>query len=318
MAIGGSLAMLAVATSAGADEPTIALNLMYHAPIGCPSAEDFVTEVQRAMPGVRRAQVGERGYRFVVNVTEDGRRGNLAIEDGDQHRGAREVEGETCLEVFGLLAFATALALDPTATPPSAPSEPFVVAPALAPSPEERSLRPVPARRHLQGDVSVNGSLAGGGAPSAMFGIGVSGTLRGRWGPISPSVRVGGEFAASETASVDRARVAFSRLGGFVEPCPTEWRYGALAFRPCARIDVGVRTTRGLDIPAAHEVGRGWVGVGAAAHLRVLVAGPVFADVGGRIAFALTRDRVFFAPDVTVHEVPLVGAAGEIGVGVAF
>ena len=63
----------------------------------------------------------------------------------------------------------------------------------------------------------------------------------------------------------------------------------------------------GADGPSA--CGRRW---------RVRVAGPLFADVGGGLLFALVEDRVYLAPDITVYTVPAVGGRGEVAVGVEF
>jgi hypothetical protein len=49
-----------------------------------------------------------------------------------------------------------------------------------------------------------------------------------------------------------------------------------------------------------------------------LLGGPVFVDLGVGLLFPTVRDRVFLAPETTVHVVPWVGGLGELALGVEF
>jgi hypothetical protein len=63
---------------------------------------------------------------------------------------------------------------------------------------------------------------------------------------------------------------------------------------------------------------RPWFALGPSLHLRWVVAGPLFADLAGALMFPVTRDRVYLAPDITLHQVGLAAGSGEIALGVAF
>ncbi|MEO8899895.1 MAG: hypothetical protein ABI627_00090 [Polyangiaceae bacterium] len=107
------------------------MTLSYRAPAQCPSRAEFLKEVQRStarMQLVTDAATGTR--RFEVAIADDGLAGQLTIDGGTA--GVREAHAANCTEVSRLLAFATAFALDPNATPKGddarAPSEPTRVA----------------------------------------------------------------------------------------------------------------------------------------------------------------------------------------------
>src|SRR5262249_51838300 len=117
------------------------------------------------------------------------------------------------------------------------------------------------------------------------------------------------------------ARVTFSSAVLVAEACPTRWSLataGDLLLRMCARVEGGERTTAGQDIPGARSVTRAWLAVAPAAYLRVRLARSFFLELGGNLLFPLIRDRVYLAPDITVHEVPPVGAGADLGAGVEF
>lgn len=294
--------------------------LVYSAPAGCPSDGEFFSAVQRIVPDARRAASGS-GRRFIVTVDETGQRGQLGVTQDGQPRGVREAEGASCAEVADVLAFAVALALDPDATTGG-------VKPTPAPPPEARPVaaetRPTPsgasdATEHPVGwAIEAHGSLASGVAPQAVFGVGGSVLLRLRLGNLEPLLRLGMEYGTTESASIGPARVDFSRIVGIVEPCVTEWRLGDVSFRPCARLLVGQRTGRARDIRDARGVDQAWVDIGPSAHVRWSFLRWAYVELGGALGFALTRDRAYFAPNVTVYEVPVLGGAGEISLGVQF
>jgi hypothetical protein len=86
----------------------------------------------------------------------------------------------------------------------------------------------------------------------------------------------------------------------------------------CLRAEGGFRSTAGHDITGAESARRPWFALGPSAHFRWRFAGPVFAEIGGGVLFPMVRDRVYLAPDITVHQVPWIGALGEFALGVRF
>lgn len=139
-----------------------------------------------------------------------------------------------------------------------------------------------------------------------------------RIGSLTPVIRVGLEYASSAPASADGARVTFTDALLSLEGCPTSWELGRLSLRPCVRFGGGARIIAAEDIPNARRVARPWLDLGAMVHLRLGLAGPLFADLAGGAILPLVRDRVFLSPDVTVQTVGPIGGRGEIAVGLTF
>jgi hypothetical protein len=316
-----ALGMLATSTAAAgeADEP---VRLAYRAPDGCPAKDAFLAEVRRSAPRMRLARPDEPARLFAVAIDDDGRHGRLTIE-GEGRARVRDAEGANCAEVSRLLAFATALAVDPEAV---APADVPMAAP---PEPRPEATNGPRIDRTERADAAAPGAplswsaggyalAEGASAPTPLIGGGAFGELGGKMGSIRPAVRLGIGYAASAPAFADDARVTFSSILGLLEACPTTWGTRRASLRPCLRMEGGSRLTAGHDIPEAQAVRRPWFALGAAAHVRWFVAGLVFAELSGGALFPVVRDRVYLAPGTTVHEVPWIGGMGEFALGVDF
>jgi hypothetical protein len=282
---------------------------------------------------MRVARSDEPARLFAVAIDDDGRHGRLTIE-GEGRARVRDAQGANCAEVSRLLAFATALAVDPDAVAPSDVPAPPPPESGLRAISEPRPLRTegagtAPAPRDARTDapssaVPLSWSLGayalveGASAPTPLFGGGAFGELGGKLGSIRPALRLGVGYAASSPAFADDASVTFSSILGLLEACPTTWGTRRASFRPCLRMEGGSRLTAGHDIPEAQSVRRPWFALGAAARVRWLVAGSVFAELSGGALFPTIRDRVYLAPGTTVHEVPWIGGVGEFALGVDF
>ena len=323
---------LVLASSPARAEPEAeAIRLVYDAPPGCPSASELEARVRASAPRVRVMTSDAPVRVFAVSI-EDGAspRGRLTITKDGAVIGTRDVTGARCDEVASILAFAVALAVDPNATPRDPSDAPAAPIPTNAPAKptagatratEKPAITDAASASSATWGLSVHTLAALGLAPNPTFGGGLSGEIGTRAGTLVPSFRLGVEYAESAPVSNDGARVTFADALAFLEACPTAWALGRLSLRPCARVEGGLRVTASEGIPGAHSVTRGWLDLGATLHVRARVAGPVFVDLGGGPLFPLLRDRVYFSPDspeFTVHEVPPVGARGEIGVGLAF
>ena len=320
---------LVLASSPARAEPEAeAIRLVYDAPPGCPSASELEARVRASAPRVRVMTNDAPVRVFTVSVEEGASpRGRLTITKDGAVIGTRDVTGARCDEVASILAFAVALAVDPNATPRYAEDAPAAPIPTHEPAkPTGRvidapAIAAAPSASPTTWGLSVHTLAAGGLAPNPTLGGGISGELGAHAGALVPSFRLGVEYAESAPVSNDGARVTFADALAFLEACPTAWALGRLSLRPCARIGGGLRITASEGIPGAHSVTRPWLDLGATLHLRARIAGPVFVDLGGGPLFPLLRDRVYFSPDspeFTVHEVPSIGARGEIGVGLAF
>jgi hypothetical protein len=312
-----------------ADEEIQPIRLVYRAPESCPSAEDFVAEVRRVAPRMRVAEDDENARVFLVTIEPSGTHGQLRVRRGETTTGVRDAEGKSCREVSDLLAFATALAIDASAAPappapplPAAPPPGAPEAPATAGSPEpspQSERKPSPhAEAMPPWGLLAHGMAASGIAPSASFGGGASAEIGARIGGLVPSLRLGVESMASASAEVNGASVSFARTNAILEVCPASRGVLRLSVRVCARGEAGARTTAGRDIPGAQTVTRPWVALGPAVHARAFAIGPIFADLAAAIVFPVTRDRIYLAPDITVHQVGVVTALGEFALGVGF
>ena len=329
-----SMVSLTLSALAGAEDP---LRIEYHAPPGCPDADQFQRQVRHFLPK-RDASRSENGSRlFQVEIAPDGRRGSLQLDQGGV-RGVRQTEAETCEEVAQVLAFALALAIDPNArSPESEAASPPALDPAgSAPSPSSSpspspsssdSLDPVssalpgrsgrPAREPMSWGLALNGSVASALAPRITLGAGGSVEAFG-WFGGQGLLRLGGTYSASASTSVEGASIDFENWLGLLEACPHVWRSGAVAFAACLRVESGVRTATARDIPGAHGSSRPWLSLGPSLHVRWRLLAPVFIDLGGGPAFPALRDHLFLRPAFTVHETPWVGFVGEMAIGVEF
>jgi cell division septation protein DedD len=323
------IASLFWARASEADPAVEPVRFVYEAPPGCPTEGEFLDEVRRSVPRMRWAGPEEVARRFKVTIGADGRRGRLTIEK-DGAAGVRDVEGATCREVMGLLAFATALAVDPDAVRPSDSSAPRAERPATrepppgSAPPTSSSPNPEPSVHTAPRTTKTRWSLGGYGfvesaaAPDLTFGAGAAGDLRTPIGPLVPVITFGVGYGTSAPAIADGASVTFVNGLALLEACPFELGSDRAGIRPCVRMEGGVRRTTGHDIPRARGVTRPWLSLGASAHARWVVARPFFVEIGGAVLFPTVQDRVYLEPGFTVHEVPWIGGLGEIRVGVEF
>ena len=159
VAVGFALASALLARPALADTGPETIRIRYGAPERCPSVDEFIAQVRRFVPRLRVTFDAEPVREFTVVL--QGTRGTLTIGKDGQVAGARDVEGASCAEVASVLAFAVALALDPSlqsgpsptspALPPAAAATPTPPASAVA-APSSSSAAPSPhpprGRRH--------------------------------------------------------------------------------------------------------------------------------------------------------------------------
>ena len=314
--------------------------LDYKAPTTCPNAAEFQREIQHFLPGLSVGKRAVATHVFEVSIDESGVFGELRVLR-EQDGGSRQAQGTDCAEVARLLAFAVALVLDPNlqiaeqaaargggvgggAEPGSeaaTPSQPLPPpsAPAVA-SPEQSNQRLVARRRRqaLTQRLGAMGFAESVTSPTPTYGVGALYGIATRFGRIEPELRLGGSYSTSADASRDGATVTFANVLGLLEGCPDTLHAASLELLPCLRVDVGGRSTRGRGITNAKSKVRPWLSFDAVMHVRWHLAHRVLLEIGGGAVVPVWHDRVFFEPEVTVHQVPNLGWLGEIAFHVEF
>ena len=162
------------------------------------------------------------------------------------------------------------------------------------------------------------GFSASATSPTPTYGVGARYDLAARFGSIEPELRFGGSYSTSADAVRDDATVTFVNVLGLLEACPVTLHAAGLDFLPCLRVDAGARSTSGRGIPNARARARPWLSFDALVHARWRLARYVNLELGAAAVFPAWHDRVFFQPDLTVHQVPNVGWLGEIALLVEF
>jgi hypothetical protein len=348
------LAALVLAWAGGAQAAGEPIRLSYDGGGVCPGEEAFTASVRRLVPDLRLASPGESGRVFRVAVTHnhDGSlSGRLDVEKDGQPRGAREVHGRDCDEVTGLLAFAVGLALGAVVEGPATSSAPPAAIPVAAPPPPasvsvagpqppvpvpvaaQTSPPPVPTKVRDEETrlfkrpmtpfwraISAHSSVAGDLGPGATWSVGGAVELGGQLGTLSPSYRLGVDYAWSGSAAAEGAKVTFSDVLGLVAVCspPTVWWGEHFAAESCVRGDLGARSVTATNIVNGHTVNRFWADVGPELRLRLRPGARTFVELAAGLFFVVTQTQVDLSPSVEVTGVGLVGGRGEVSVGFEF
>lgn len=350
-----SIALVAVAGSAHAQDAPEPFAVDYSAPDGCPSASAFFGEVTARTPRARAAAAGERARVLHVRVEKRGEAhaGRLWIEEGGTTSTAREVSGGSCGEVVGALGLVAALAVDPRASvaprpaPAAASTAPAAPAPTEEPKPpldkeaaksptKEPETDPTPKKPAADRAPSPEAStmpprrdprhwtLGAGGEVSALSDAIVSlrifGELDLGGGLLAPSIRI----AASRSLPVDRAATIGSAnltwTAGAIEASPIRLDLASttLTLRPCAGIAVGLLEAEGSGIATPRSETRAWVSANVQGRL---VWAPVRAfaiELEGGAHLPILRESFFFDPNILVYQAPAIAGFGRLGAGVRF
>jgi hypothetical protein len=145
-----------------------------------------------------------------------------------------------------------------------------------------------------------------------------------RSGPLSPSLRVGAVFSRhggfeTELANGANATAEFEWLTARVELCPLRLGSAAnVSLRPCAYFDAGRLNASGSDVSPNREKSVFWAATGAELALEARLVGALSAAAEVGILLPLRRDRFFFVPERTAHEIPAAGLSAGLGLGLHF
>ena len=156
--LGGALAAVSIALCSSAAQAAGA-RLSYSAPEGCPAEAAFLSALEARGASLERAPEGQ-SFAVRIERAAGGFSGSFQLGEGHDASGARQVHGDTCVEVSDALAVVAAIALDGASagtTPPvtvSVAPPPVVSARALSTppvaTPAPRSLKMVLSEDEVQ------------------------------------------------------------------------------------------------------------------------------------------------------------------------
>lgn len=114
---GAVLLLLATGLPARAHAEPEHVHIRFMAPEGCPDSAAFIRALRQRTPRFRRASRFETVRTFIATITREdaGFSGRLQTQAPGQESTERSVTGQTCEDVTRVMAFMTALAIDPNA-----------------------------------------------------------------------------------------------------------------------------------------------------------------------------------------------------------
>jgi hypothetical protein len=323
-----ALAAAIVSTLPGpARAETEAIRVEYQGVEGCPSSSEFLRQVSRRTSSARLVAESESARTFVVVIEKapSGLVGSLVIRETNGTTVARKITGSSCHDVAGVLALATALAIDPNAAlaPDDGAEALEQPPPAPLPEPPPAAPRPVPV-------TDEEGPF--------WYGMGLGPSLAGL---VMPRVSVGGSLAM-RAYRVDRAPLSSfgvtasflkaldKRLGNatishqlfFVRPEACVVALGALNrvdLMPCVGTELGAVTARGSNLAVGESRTRFWAAVDWILRLRILPSEAWFVELDLSLLMPITRySFIVRDPTTRVHAVPAIAGAGSAVLGFAF
>ena len=321
-------AALLVAPARGAKDDHVPIILNYTAPLECPAADRFLSEVASRTALFRPAEPNEPGTTLTVVIKEvrGGHRGTLKLEAQDGATSSRHVSAADCEQIVSALALMTALAIDPNAStastatvakppPPAAPVAPSVLntpPPVAAP---ERSSAP----RRIRFQVGMGLEALGGVAPKPLLlvrpyaELGSSGPSR--WSSaLRLSVGFGRKVVRESSEGAE-----YTLLAGRLEGCPARFRaWHAVQISPCVAMDAGRLEVVGIGITPAERVTPPWIAPGALLRLQWEIVDVLVLDIAGEAFLPLERSRFFVDAGTTLHRTPVVAGGATAALGVRF
>jgi hypothetical protein len=335
-----------VTLSRPAHAETEAIRIDYRAAAGCPLPRQFHSEVFQRTASARLAKDGEpaRTFLIVIERVPVGVTGSLVIRETDGATVARKVTGAVCSEVATVLALATALAIDPTASLQPIEAEPSSASdPALDSEPpaSDGAARPSQAAA-TEADAAEDFDSGNAGLPQGAFpwqwhlAIGPSLALG-----IAPKPSLGGAVAMERrtfagAAPVSAFGVELAYLRGLPEAvngasssfdfflarprmCVLAFVLGSARLSPCGAFELGAVSGHGSELPRAESHTRFWASAQLAARLTLPIDAHWFFDADAALVFPLTRYQfVFREPNTLVYSVPAVAGAFGVKIGRSF
>jgi hypothetical protein len=321
--LGALLGLTAASGSAAAPSFTVS----YAAAADCPSQATFEAAVLARAPRARKvAQGADLSFEAQLSPAE-GRARQLRITLPDGSSEMREIVADGCAEAVQSMAIIAAMMLEAQATdshdsasePSPAAENQVPAAPKIAPSenaaakvantdlrapskgPELRE--PAPTTWLT---IAAGGVIESAAAPSPAFGVAVAAELGGSAnGWLAPSVRlslVGAQAKTVETSAGDaRFRLALGRL----HLCGLRAGSDRAGVRLCAEIEGGALFGQGINARNSRGQTMPWLGGGLGLLGNIGLTRALSVDLGAGGRGLLLHDDFVFAPQTTLHQVPV-------------
>jgi hypothetical protein len=205
-----------------------------------------------------------------------------------------------------------------SAVPRPPPPPPAFSASGAVPLPPPPPPSPTTWAPHLELGAAAN--AWGAVAPRAAWGGSAFLDWSG-WGPtdFTPSVRLGVGVAESPPSAAGRGSAAFRLVAVRVAGCPFLLATGPLVTRPCVGLDFGALHGMGSGLIHSFRQTRTWGDLGVGPRLQLRLGRSWVLEGEATLLLPLIRDTfVFEQPRTIIHEVPVVSAAGALGLGWLF
>lgn len=297
-------------------------DIVYQAPLGCPSREAFLEEVERRLIEPELSATLS-SVRAEIMVQGTGFRGQLQLGDRQGRTTTRTLSGDSCEEVARALALISALALQAQleeqqaqALPGEQPSQPA--------SDERSDLgSESPASQDSSGEptrFALGLQLGTASAHSPDF----NGQLRG-FAEYEPSavfaVRFSLGYGTSLKAESSVGRAHFDWLGGRADACTRSGPPGTLRVGLCAGFELGYLRGSGQPIGVGsveRSAGVPWLAPGLTAELQLPLSARWRVELNAGAQLPLYREKFIFrradGSNERIHEVPGAGWLGSLGV----
>jgi hypothetical protein len=328
LAAGGVLAPRAARAAGDATEP---IRIEYRAEPGCPTAEEFTTQVFRRTSSARLATSGDVARTFIVGIERRGNTltGSLVIRQTDGTSESREVRGPDCSEVATVLALATALAIDPKASlsvdagpspelePATEPPHPPLKPPESKPGTLGEPTPPPDEDAPAPWMIAVGPALEAAVAPRVAFGGVLGLAFRPPGGGAISAVGLELTYLATGTHDVGTASSSFDFV--YVRPalCSVALRWQAdSGIAPCLASELGAVTGSGSNVPHGSTRTRIWATADVGLRLFQTLGAHWFVEAEGSVVLPITRYRyVFLDPSTPVYSVPSAASAAWLRIG---
>jgi hypothetical protein len=296
------------------------VTIEYEPAAGCAARSELLGKIRKRTSRFRDTSGAARVFVVRVWRGENRFRGQLEVRSGERTTRGMPVEGRTCEEVVDALALSTALAIDPTRTPPpAAPREPEPApnppeaAPDTAPEAPVMSTAPVAASRPgWRGEIGAGLVGASGIAPGVTPAAAL---FAGLVHPAGATLRIGAALGAYAHTSTELGTARLEWISSQTLACPVRLFYASrVGVLPCVAFEAGVLKVSGTDIAFPETATARWLAAGAAARVTWSL-GRVVLEAGGDAVVPFYHTEFYFeAPTTPAYRVPVVAGRATMGV----